>query len=106
MQIIPDSSTSFRVSWTEIPLSDRNGVIDRYQLSYGTKDRLIADLQLPADTKNHLVTGKRELRIVVNSFLRLFIIDVTSRLVLESVIFIYSVGYQSLMLSSYIRLFW
>ncbi|XP_053405794.1 protogenin-like isoform X2 [Mercenaria mercenaria] len=57
VQIMPDSSTSFRVAWTEIPESDRNGVITKYQLSYGTKDRMITVIQLPADTKDYLVTG-------------------------------------------------
>ncbi|XP_060603445.1 protogenin-like [Ruditapes philippinarum] len=57
VRIIPDSSTSFRVSWTEIPESERNGWINRYQLSYGTKDKMITVIQLPEDTKSYLVTG-------------------------------------------------
>lgn len=57
VQIVPDSSTSFRVSWTEIPVADRHGVIDRYELSYGPREKVITVIELTGDTYNYLVTG-------------------------------------------------
>ena len=57
IQISPDTVSSFRVTWEEIPIEHRHGVIDRYKLWYGTPQKLIV-LELDGDTRTYLVTGK------------------------------------------------
>ena len=56
VQISPDSSTSFRVTWSEIPVSERRGKITNHKLSYGVV-KMVTVVQLPADSKEYLVTG-------------------------------------------------
>ena len=59
IQISPDTVSSFRVTWQEIPIEHRHGVIDRYKLWYGTPQKLIV-LELDGDTRTYLVTGKNQ----------------------------------------------
>lgn len=56
VQISPDSVSSFRVSWSQIPEGARNGIINRHQLAYGTKLKQ-THILVSGETFNYLVTG-------------------------------------------------
>ena len=56
IQITPETVSSFRVTWKEIPIEHRHGVIDRYKLWYGTRQKMTV-LELSGDSRSYLITG-------------------------------------------------
>ena len=60
VQVTADTRTSIRVKWTEIPKEHRNGVVDRYKLWHGTREKMTV-LELTGDSRSYLITGDTEL---------------------------------------------
>lgn len=59
MQISPDSSSSFRVMWSELPVSERNGKITNYKVEYGKEDAsMTLNVHLPYTSREYIVTGE------------------------------------------------
>ncbi|WAR00501.1 PRTGB-like protein [Mya arenaria] len=56
VQISHDSSTSFRVTWSELPPSEAHGLITNYKLCYGINQVMSVKI-LSADSRKYLVTG-------------------------------------------------
>ncbi|KAH3835648.1 protogenin-like isoform X3 [Dreissena polymorpha] len=57
VEISHDSATSFRVKWSELPEDQRMGVITRYKLCYGVKEKMMTVKIFPSNTYEYLVTG-------------------------------------------------